>query len=153
MQLETHEDAVNLVKDVFKSMGGRVLPPNRPGHIENHDIITPDRDAFMMDFENACLADKWSFFSKGPHPTGKKRYEDPAWAAMIESNVYPNHSDVDWQEYVDWVSRGFGDEWFQEDDPPDNTRCTGCGRGDDFCRCGQNSIWFGDDDLWTVQSL
>ena len=115
MQLETHEDAVNLVKDVFKSMGGRVLPPNRPGHIEKNDIITSDRDAFMMDFENACLADKWRFFSKGPHPTGKKRYEDPAWAAMIESNVYPHHSDVDWQEYVDWVSRGLGDEWFQEE--------------------------------------
>ena len=35
---------------------------------------------------------------------------------MIESPVYPHHSDVDWQEYVDWVSLGFGDEWFQEEE-------------------------------------
>ena len=90
------------------------------------------------------------------------RHKDPEWAAMIRSQVYPHHSDVDWEEYVDWVSRGFGDEWFQEDDATKlvqrlqaDERCMGCGRHDDFCRCGvgENSIWFGNDDLWSVQAL
>lgn len=112
MNLETHEDAVQFVTQIFREMGGRVIPPNRPDHIDEYDIMTPDRDAFMMDFENYCLERCWD--SK-PHPKGSKRYEDPEWAVMIENNVYPNHSDVDWNEYVDWVSRGFGDEWFQED--------------------------------------
>ena len=69
------------------------------------------RDAFLMDFEDSCLAN----FPR-PHPRGSKRYEDPEWAAMIQSQVYPNHSDVDWFEYVEWVSQGGGDEWFQEED-------------------------------------
>ena len=103
--------------------GGRVIPPNRPGHMDKYDIITPDRDAFMMDFENYCLEHCWD---STPQPKGTKRYEDPEWAAMIEANVYPHHSDVDWNEYMDWVSRGFGDEWFQEDEPP--TRVIGCTR-------------------------
>ena len=152
MQLDTHQEAVDLVKEIFKSMGGRVIPPKRLGSRDKYSIMTPERYSFMMDFENACLSQNWDSGIK-PHPKGNKRYEDPEWAAMVESNVYPHHSDVDWHEYVDWVSRGFGDEWFQEDDPPDDTRCMGCGRGDDFCRCGQNSIWFGDDNLWTVQPL
>ena len=67
-----------------------------------------------MDFENSCLSQNWDSRIK-PHPKGNKRYEDPEWAAMIESQVYPHHSDLDWQEYVDWVSRGFGDVWFQQD--------------------------------------
>ena len=33
---------------------------------------------------------------------------------MIQSQVYPHHSDVDWEEYVDWVSNGGGDEYFQD---------------------------------------
>ena len=35
---------------------------------------------------------------------------------MIQTQVYPNHSDVDWQEYVDWVENGGGDEWFEEEE-------------------------------------
>ena len=111
MQLENHEDAVNLVKGVFKSMGGRVIPPRRPRHMDKYAILTLDRDDFMMDFENSCLSQHWN---SNAHPKGSKRYEDPEWAAMIQTQVYPNHSDVDWNEYVDWVSRGFGAEWFQE---------------------------------------
>lgn len=112
MQFETHQDAVDLVKQIFISMGGRVVPPRRPGHKEKYEIITPEWDTFLLDFENSCL----SQYSK-PHPKGSKRYEDPEWATLIQSQVYPHHSDVDWQEYVDWVSRGFGDEWFQDDEP------------------------------------
>ena len=56
--LATKEDAINLVKDVFQSMGGRVIPPRRPGHLDKYAIRTPERDDFMMDFENACLFTK-----------------------------------------------------------------------------------------------
>ena len=35
---------------------------------------------------------------------------------MIKSQVYPYHSDVDWEEYCEWVYTGGGDEWFQETD-------------------------------------
>ena len=44
-------DAINLVKDVFRSMGGRVIPPRRPGHKDKYEILTVARDNFMMDFE------------------------------------------------------------------------------------------------------
>ena len=152
------EDAINLVKSVFQSMGGNIMI-RRPRHIDKYEILTIARDNFMMDFENACLSSHWDS-SKRPHPKGPKRHEDQEWAAMIQSQVYPHHSDVDWEEYVDWVNIGGGDEYFQEDDEeeedePDvktekrqvirDTRCSGCGRDDDFCRCGSgdSSLWWG----------
>jgi hypothetical protein len=48
-------------------------------------------------------------------PKGPKRFEKAAWAALVQNNVFPHHSDIDWDEYVDWVSNGGGDEWFMED--------------------------------------
>ena len=144
MPLETHEDAVQFVTQVFREMGGRVIPPNRPRRIDKYEIISPDRDAFMMDFENYCLEHCWDNAYR-PHPRGIKRHEDCLWAAMIQSQLFPHHSDIDWNEYVDWVSRGFGDEWFQEETSPENARCMGCGRGDDFCRCGTEAIWWGHE--------
>jgi len=57
-----------------------------------------------------------SFYFIKPHPKGKKRHEDPEWMEMIQKQVYPNHSDVDWQEYVDWFEKGMGDEWFLEEE-------------------------------------
>ena len=83
------------------------LQPRRPNTSLRCNAI---KDSFMMDFENSCLANKWG---SRPHPKGDKRHLDKDWAKMIQSQVYPHHSDVDWYEYVDWVSRGFGDEWFQ----------------------------------------
>ena len=71
------------------------------------------RNAFLMDFGNSCLADIWDS-SSAPHPTGFRRHENKKWAEMIERQVYPNHSDIDWYEYVEWVTQGGGDEWFQE---------------------------------------
>ena len=47
-------------------------------------------------------------------PKGPRRFENQEWAALIMSQVFPYHSDVDWEEYVDWVKDGGGDEWFQE---------------------------------------
>ena len=93
-------------------MGGTVIPPRRPRHKD--DILTPERDSFMMDFENECLKECLRNNWTGEFPKGPKRHEHSAWAAMIQSQVYPHHSDVDWDEYVKWVSSGFGDEVFQE---------------------------------------
>jgi len=95
-------------------MGGKIRPPNRPGHIDKYEILTVERDNFMMDFENECLSQRWDN-SKRQHPTGPKRHEDTEWATMIQSQAYPDHADVDWEEYTEWVSRGHGDEWFQEE--------------------------------------
>lgn len=106
---QSHEGGVDFVRDIFKSMGGRVMPPARPGKTKPL-YMSVQRYSFLMDFENSCLAN----FPR-PHPRGSKRYEDPEWAEMIKSQVYPNHSDVDWYEYVEWVSQGGGDEWFQEE--------------------------------------
>ena len=107
---QTHDGAVDFVKDVFKSMGGTIVPPTRP----RKKLLSVESDAFLMDFENACLANHWN--SCVPHPTGNRRYEHEEWAAMIKSQVFPHHSDVDWGEYVEWVQNGGGDEWFQEKD-------------------------------------
>ena len=80
--------------------------PRRPGH-RSHAI----GDYFMMDFENSLLSE-WS----GAVPQGPRRFEVGAWAALVKRNVFPHHSDVDWDEYCDWVRRGGGDEWFQEEE-------------------------------------
>ena len=37
------------------------------------------------------------------------------WAEFMKCQVYPHHTDVDWEEYVAWVSHGGGDDCFQED--------------------------------------
>ena len=102
-------------RSVFRLPGGATQradsfieqAPRRPGR-RSHAI----GDYFMMDFENECLSQNWDS-SKRPHPKGPKRHEDPEWAAMIQSQVYPHHSDVDWEEYVEWSSV-HGDEWFLE---------------------------------------
>ena len=80
--------------------------PRRPGH-RSHAI----GDYFMMDFENSLLSE-WS----GAVPQGPRRFEVEAWEALVKRNVFPHHSDVDWDEYCDWVRRGGGDEWFQEEE-------------------------------------
>ena len=104
---QTHDGAVEFVQALFQSWGGEVGPPTRPGRCL---ALLPD--SFMMDFENACLEHNWDS-SKRSHPIGPTRHLDKEWADMIKTNVYPNHSDVDWYEYVWWVERGGGDEWFQ----------------------------------------
>ena len=65
-----------------------------------------------MDFKISCL-EMWDSSVK-EHPKGPRRHENKEWAELIQSQVYPNHSDVDWWEYSEWVTRGGGDEWFQE---------------------------------------
>ena len=87
----------------------RVWMPKRPRRCSHG----PERDAFMMDFENECLKD-WD--ARKGMPRGPRRFEKADWAALVQRNVYPNHLDVDWDEYVDFVSQGGGDEWFMEED-------------------------------------
>jgi len=108
-----HQDAMDLVKTVSKQMGGTVLPPRRPRRRPPYTPLTVAGNDFMMDFENACLSRNWDSRIRA-HPKGPNRHKDPEWAAMIQSQVYPHHSDVDWEEYVDWVSNGGGDEYFQD---------------------------------------
>ena len=107
--------------------------------LENYDPANPPmrprskagnaNDSFLMDFENSCLEDftrvsdydnvglrevaHWEGLPA--FPKGRDRWKDPAWAKHIKSQVYPFHSDVDWKEYVAWVSGGGGDEWFVEE--------------------------------------
>ena len=110
--LETHEDAVALVKSIFQKMGGKILPPHRPNKGYRYTLSSEQiRNNFMMDFENACLEEYWV----GPPPTGPRRYLNEKWAKNILGQVYPHHSDVDWYEYVEFCESGGGDEWFQED--------------------------------------
>ena len=112
-KLETKEDAVNFVMEVFRSMGGTVLPPKRPNHTTQEMVMTPERDAFMMDFENAIF--ETDYDQTEEIPKGPRRLENEKWAEAVKRNVYPHHSDVDWDEYCEWVSNGGGDEWFQEE--------------------------------------
>ncbi len=104
---------MDLVKTVFKQMGGTVIEkaPRHPHHTALGTRMTPDRDAFLMDFENALLR----YWRSQAIPKGPRRHEHTDWAELVKSNVYPHHSDIDWAEYVDWVENGGGDEWFQEE--------------------------------------
>ena len=79
-----------------------ILKITRPGKPLYYSI---QRDSFYMVFVNSCLANHWDS-SSAPHPTGVRRHENEKWAGMIQSQVYPNHSDIDWYEYVEWVSQG-----------------------------------------------
>ena len=75
---DTHEDGVNFVKAIFQQMGGTALPPRRPGRIPKDIPITVERDAFMTDFENACLSQNWDSRFRA-HPKGILRHADAEW--------------------------------------------------------------------------
>ena len=83
-----------------------MVPPTRP----NSNPMRVDA-SFMMDFENSLL-DDWD--AHQGIPQGKCRWEDEAWATLVQANVYPHHSDIDWCEYKSFVMSGGGDEWFLE---------------------------------------
>ena len=104
-----------------------------------------NHDSFMMDFENYALRR----YAKET-PTGLKRYRVNDWKIHMKAAL--EYSDTTWDEYVLWVKNGGGDEWFQEDPKLESstlypvessTRCSGCGRGDDFCRCGTEGTFWG----------
>ena len=98
-----------------------LTPPKRPNSgvhgtcVDEVDMQTCKEKyyhAFMTDFENSLL-DGWD----KPIPKGNQRHKNPEWAKHVQSQVFPNHSDVDWWEYVLWVEEGAGDEWFQIIEP------------------------------------
>ncbi len=69
--LDTKEDAINLVKSVFQSMGGRVLPPptiRRPRHIDKYDHVQfvehLNRTKCVQD-SKFCKGDLKHFFMSG----------------------------------------------------------------------------------------
>ena len=115
---ETKAGGVAFVRDVFLSMDGivstvtpmddDVTPLRRPGHNDAGYYVDSSRDAFYMDFENACLESY-----RAEPPVGPQRWQHPEWAAHIQMHVFPFSSDLDWQEYRDWVEAGGGDDWFQ----------------------------------------
>lgn len=85
-------------------------PARRPRWADVGDLD----DNFLMDFENSILSD-WC--SMEPHPTGRRRFQNPEWAKLVQRNCYPQHSDIDWFEYMSWCLAGGGDEWFQTATP------------------------------------
>ena len=101
--------------------------PKRPNSKSKEELFEKDHNAFMMDFENSCLAN-WTFVPYGrlafwanefdlwdkAFPKGNRRHLDKDWAEFMQKQVYPHHSDVDWSEYCLWVAGGGGDEWFQD---------------------------------------
>jgi hypothetical protein len=103
--------------------------PKRPNSMSKEELFERDHNAFMMDFENSCLAD-WTFFPRGrlafwvnefnmwdkDFPKGNRRHLDKEWAAFMQKQVYPHHSDVDFSEYCLWVEGGGGDFYFQVND-------------------------------------
>ncbi len=100
-------------------------------------------DNAMMDFENWAL----QRYAKKT-PVGLERYKVDDWKIHIKAAL--EDSDTSWDEYVSWVKLGGGDEWFQEASPikvcpstEPSTRCSGCNRNDDFCRCGSDGVWWG----------
>ena len=88
----------------------RVWLPRRPNRCLHNG---PGRDDFITDLENEILR-LWNYSIY--MPKGPKRFEKAAWAALVQNNVFPHHSDIDWDEYVDWVSNGGGDDMFVDDD-------------------------------------
>ena len=111
-KVETHEDGVNFVMAISRNMGGTVLPPNRPRHIPRYTPLTVARDNFFMTFENFVLGHDSDNTKRG-HPKGPQRHEDREWAKTTQSRVYPHTSEIEWEEYVEWVENRGGDEYFQ----------------------------------------
>ena len=91
--------------------------------------VKPCDDSFMMDFENELLR-LWDNRTK-EYPKGRTRFMDREWAKLVTSQVYPFHSDVDWDDYIDWVANGGGDQWFADT----HEQCLVCHRHEDVCTC------------------
>ena len=98
---------------IIQQMGRTIVPPKRPRHIPRYTPLTIERDNFHMDFGNVIF--QTDYDQAEDIPKGPRRFENEKWAEAVKRNVYPHHSDVDWDEYCEWVSNGGGDEWFQEE--------------------------------------
>ena len=84
-------------------------------------------NAWLMDTENWVLEYKWKeperalqgglldglkFFWTKPHPKGRRRFEDPAWAELMKQALADTNTS--WETYTAWCEGGGGDEWFTE---------------------------------------
>ena len=88
----------------------KMLPPaRRPRRVDVKELDS----SFIVDFENSILKTHFEEHPFKPHPVGRRRFEDPAWAALVQRFCFPQHSDVDWEEYVSFCLAGGGDEWFE----------------------------------------
>ena len=67
-------------------------------------------DAALMDAENWILS-KWNH-SIQEFPKGTRRYLDNAWAKHVMTLL--EDTDFTFNQYVEWVMEGGGDEWFQD---------------------------------------
>ena len=109
-QLGAAEEA-NFLGD---GMNGRSVTPRRSRHRTDnwaeHREENDPRDNFLLDFENACLVDFQQRNGCSYCPKGLRRHENAQRAEFMKGQVYPHHSDVDWEEYVVWVSHGGGDD-------------------------------------------
>ena len=65
----------------------------------------------MYMFERGCLTELHGEFDIGSC-FRKGRLVHPEWIRTMKSHVYPHNSDVDWDEYCDWVRAGQGLEEF-----------------------------------------
>ena len=88
----------------------REWPPRRPRRCHHS---RPGRDNYLMDFENMILENEWD--ATNGFPTGPRRFEKAEWAKTVRMHCFPNNPHVDFDEYVDWVSQGGGDEWFMNE--------------------------------------
>ena len=61
--LSLSKSSLEVYTCIFRSMGGRVIPGRRPGHIV-FASTTVDRNNIIMDFENECLSQHWSNTTK-----------------------------------------------------------------------------------------
>ena len=111
------KDKIQEFEDDIAELSQRLFEKTRaPCFLRDAQRRKP-QDDFMMDFENAVLQDWNHTWWEEPRliPKGVNRWKDKEWASLIQKNVYPHHSDVNWHQYVTWVSEGGGDQWFQED--------------------------------------
>ena len=83
MTMSEKEAGLQLVEEAFTVMGGTVIEPapRRPNHHAEGEVIDRYRHNFLMDFENQILKD-WD--ARQGIPTGPRRFENPAWAALIK---------------------------------------------------------------------
>ena len=190
MELEDYEQSkeggIRFVEDIFRNLGGKVLPPNRPGHkcLWERQSIPTICDKCGMTFPS-----KQQFYiHRGGHCTLRRykppKHKCPKCDSRFATQLELCSHNCDEQEFlcgyleaqtrlrtsylcketVRPLSTSLNDRIVSmagivngggEDEPEvkeekrqciRDTRCSGCGRDDDFCRCGggeDNGYWWG----------
>ena len=79
------------------------------------------RNAFFMDLENWVLQNQWYTTP----PIGPNRHIDSQWGDVMYDELWDYFPQITWLDYSDWVSLGYGDDWFQPDEPINSERVNG----------------------------